>query len=67
MIPDLAVIIAAYVCFRMIEVCLYKSDRYRSPTVHGVLCVLAALVILLTVFIIRDIVLTGSNLGTTPR
>lgn len=67
MVPDLAVIISAYICFRMIEVCLFKSDRYRNPTAHGVLCVLAVLVIALTVIIIGDIVLKGSNVGITPR
>jgi hypothetical protein len=66
MIPDLAVIVAAYVCFRMLEVCLLKSDRYLNSGAHIFLRVVAVLVILLTVIVIADILSRGTTPGLTP-
>lgn len=66
MIPDLAIIVAAYVCFRMLEVCLFKSDRYLNKGVHVLLRVLAVLIILLTIVMVLDIVTKGTPSTFTP-
>lgn len=65
MIPDLAIIVSVYVCFRMIEVCLFKPDRYRNPGTHIFACVLAILTLIVRFFVTIDIISTGSRVGPT--
>jgi hypothetical protein len=65
MIPDLAIIVSVYVCFRMIEVCLLKSDRYRNGGAHAVAGVLAILTLVVTLFVLFDILSKGSSVGPT--
>jgi hypothetical protein len=66
MIPNLALIVAAYVNFRMIEVFLYSGTRYSSKGTRIAACVFAVLVFLVTCVSAIDIMATGSR-TTLPR
>jgi hypothetical protein len=66
MLPELAVIIAMYVCFRMVEVWTFNPDRYRPGAARIVLGIITTLVILVTIFLVVDIVSTGMITGTPP-
>jgi hypothetical protein len=68
MIPDLAVMIAAYICFRMLEVWAFKSDRYRSEREQIAVGISGLLVIAVTVLSLIAIFSAGSGIGapTTP-
>jgi hypothetical protein len=61
MIPALAMIVAAYVNFRMIEVFLSPASRYSSHGSRVVACIFAVLVLIVTSFCALDILLNGSN------
>ena len=50
MIPALAMIVAAYVNFRMIEVFLSPASRYSSSAARVAACIFAALVLIVTSF-----------------
>jgi len=67
MIPDIGIIIASYVCFRMIEVWCFKSDRYSNETARFALGALSVIVILVALFFVFDIIRTGAGIGTPPR
>lgn len=68
MIPDLAVMIGAYICFRMLEIWAFKSDRYKSERERIALGILGLLVIAITVFCLIEILSAGSgvNAPTAP-
>jgi hypothetical protein len=61
MLPDLALIIGAYVLFRMIEVMFFSSGRYSGKGQHIAVGVLAAGVCLVTIICLIDIIMTGSS------
>jgi hypothetical protein len=61
MIPALAMIVAAYVNFRMIEVFLSPTTRYSSSGARVAACFFAVLVLMVTSFCALDILLSGSN------
>jgi hypothetical protein len=69
MIPALALIISAYIVFRMLEVFAFPATRYSNTGVRVVMCILAAIVILVVGFNVVDIffsagVQPGINLPT---
>jgi hypothetical protein len=61
MIPGMAVILAAYVCFRMAEVWFLNTTRYQNRACHIIVSVLAALVILVTLFALISILASGMS------
>jgi hypothetical protein len=65
-IPDLAMIVSAYVVFRMIEVWLFPASRYGSKGARVAACILALLVILATGLMVLDIVTRGPAPSATP-
>ena len=67
MIPTLAVMISAYVGFRMIEVFLFPTSRYRSDGARVAAYVFAGLALIVIVFSAVDILMSGSGVGNLPR
>jgi hypothetical protein len=62
MIPDLALVAAAYVSFRMIEVFLSPAARYSSQGGRVAACIFATLVLIGTGLCALDIVLSASGI-----
>ena len=52
MIPDIAIMLAAYICFRMVEVWLFSPDRYRNAGSHTAAFILSLLVNAVTVLVL---------------
>jgi hypothetical protein len=65
MIPDLALIISAYIIFRMIEVLLFAGNRYQNSGTRIAACVLAILVIVFVAGVTIDIESTGASVPTS--
>jgi hypothetical protein len=61
MLPDLAVMIGAYICFRMLEVTTFNSSRYKSKREHIIMIILALIVLVITVAVLFDIVTRSSG------
>ena len=61
MISDLAMIVAAYVCFRMIEIFLSPASRYSSQRGRVAACISATLVLIGTGLCALDILLSAST------
>ncbi len=61
MIPDIAIILAAYICFRMVEVWLFSPDRYRNAGSHTAAFILSLLVIAVTVLVLIMVLANGSS------
>ena len=65
-IPDLAAIIGAYVIFRAFETFLLSPSRYRAPIVQLFVFMAAGMLIVLTLFLMLDIFITGSSSSSLP-
>lgn len=65
MIPDLALMIWAYILFRMLEVFAFPESRYTTNGKRTVICIFAVLVILVASWSLLDIWITGSQ--TAPQ
>jgi hypothetical protein len=63
MIPDIAIILAAYICFRMAEVWFLNTSRYQNRACHVIVSVMAALVIVVTLFVLIMLLASGSSVG----
>jgi len=61
MIANLALIVAAYVNFRMIEVFLSPANRYSSQCGRVAACIFATLVLVGTSLCALDILLSAST------
>jgi len=61
MIASLAIIVAAYVCFQMIEVFLSPTSRYSSRRGRVAACISATLVVIGTRLCALDIFLSAST------
>jgi hypothetical protein len=61
MIPNLALIVAVYVNFRMIEVFLSPASRYSSHRGRVAACIFATLVLIGTSLCTLDILLSASS------
>lgn len=61
MIPNLALIISAYVNFRMIEIFLLPTSHYSGRGAHVAARVLAVIVILVTSVCALDILMSGTQ------
>jgi hypothetical protein len=61
MIPDIAVMLSAYIGFRMIEVFLLSPSRYSSAGAKIAACVLAVIAFLVTAFVTIDVVMHGNQ------
>lgn len=67
MIPALALIISAYIIFRMLEVFAFPTTHYSTTSVRVVMCILAAIVILIVGFNVVDIFFSaGVQRGIIP-
>jgi hypothetical protein len=66
MIPALATIISAYIVFRMLEVFAFPGTRYLNTGVRVVMCILAAIVILVVAVNLIDIFSAGVQPGLIP-
>ncbi len=55
MIPALATIVAAYVCFRCVESLLLAENHYRNKSAHAVVMLVALLVLGVTVLSWLDV------------
>jgi hypothetical protein len=62
MIPDLAIIISAYVGFRMIEVLLFSPDRYANRASRVVACILVAIAFLVSGVVTMSILTSGTKI-----
>ena len=62
MIPNFALIVAAYVSFRMIEVFLSPASRYSSQRGRVAACIFATLVLIGTSLCSLDILLSASSI-----
>jgi hypothetical protein len=62
MIPDLAIMISAYIGFRMIEVFLFAPNRYSSPGARICVCVLAVIAFLVSGITAVSILTSGPNI-----
>jgi hypothetical protein len=61
MIPSLAIMISAYIGFRMIEVFLFAPSRYSSPGARICACVLAVIAFVVSGISAFSIFMSGSN------
>jgi hypothetical protein len=62
MIPNLALMVSAYVGFRMIEVFLFPPSRYSSTTARVCAYVFAAIAFVVSVISTVDILMSGSKM-----
>jgi hypothetical protein len=67
MIPNLALMVAAYIGFRMIEVFLFAPSRYQNSVSRIIACILAGIAFSVSGFALLDIWLSGQNVGTFPH
>jgi hypothetical protein len=67
MIPNLALMVGAYIGFRMIEVLLLSTSRYQNFGSRVVACILACITLLVSGIALLDIMLSGSNILTLPH
>ncbi|HWO36886.1 MAG TPA: hypothetical protein VNO32_49540 [Candidatus Acidoferrum sp.] len=66
MIPNLALVVAAYISFRMIEVFLSPASRYSSQRGRVAACIFATLILIGTSLCALDILL-GASTGPILR
>jgi len=64
MIPDLALMISAYVGFRMVEVFLLADTRYVNRASKVAACVLAAVALAVIGFSLLSIMTSSSQIPT---
>lgn len=67
MIPALATIISAYIIFRMLEVFAFPATHYSNTGVRIVICILAAIVILVVAVNLIDIFFAGAQPGLNSQ
>lgn len=67
MIPNLALMISAYIGFRMIEGFLFPTERYLHGGAKIAACVFAAIALFVTGVSLLEIMTAGSNVGPLPR
>jgi hypothetical protein len=61
MIPNIAVMLSAYIGFRMIEVLLFAPSRYANRASRVVACVLAGIAFLVSGAVTVDILTSGTK------
>lgn len=66
MIPDIGVMIGAYITMRCIDVLCRPTTAFSSKWAGSTLRIIAMLVIVVTAGVVYDLVTRGSNVGVVP-
>jgi uncharacterized protein YqgC (DUF456 family) len=66
MIPDIGVLIGAYIALRCVEMLCKPAAAFSSAVARSITSVLAMLTIVVTAVIVYDLVSRGSNLPVMP-
>jgi hypothetical protein len=66
MIPDIGVMLGAYITFRCAEVLCKPGTAFSSKTARSVTNILAMLTIVVAAVVVYDLVTRGSNLPNIP-
>jgi hypothetical protein len=66
MIPDIGVMMGAYITMRCIEVLCKPADAFSSKIARSVANILAMLTVVVTVVVVADLVNRGASFPSIP-